>query len=406
MRVLLLTQLFDPENVIKGLSFAKGLVSRGHEVEVVTTFPSYPGGRIYPGYKMRWRQVENIDGVRVVRVFSYISHGRSAFKRLMSYASFSSFALLYSLFGAKRPDVIYSYYPPVVGGSAAAILGFVQRRPMIYDVQDLWPEALVATGMVQSPRLIGVIEAMVTWIYRRAAAVVVLSDGYKSSIERKGIPAKKVFRIYNWCDESRLVRKTPAARSAGEWFNITYAGNLGSAQALDHVLEAAALVQERADNKVRFVFVGEGVEKTQLQNNARTLGLKNVLFVPQVAPEKVGALLDASGALLTHLAADPVFSITVPSKTQAYLAAGRPILMGVDGESADIIGRAGAGVVVSPCDPADIARGALELANKSSVELAALGEAARRFYENQMSQNNGIDRIVEVLNLVVADSKY
>lgn len=406
MRVLLLTQLFDPENAIKGLSFAKGLVLRGHEVEVVTTFPSYPGGKIYPGFKMRWRQVENIGGVRVVRVPSYISHGRSTFKRLMSYTSFSFCALLYSLFGAKRPDVIYSYYPPVIGGVAAAILGLLRRRPMIYDVQDLWPEAVVATGMIQSPRIIRPIESLVRWVYRRAAAVIVLSDGYKSAVEMKGVPGDKVFRIFNWSDEARSEWRTSpddSKENKCDRFEITYAGNLGAAQALDHVLRAAALLQESGDNKIRFVFVGDGVEKARLQDMASELRLRNVKFEKRVSPEKISEILGASGALLAHLAAEPVFAITVPSKTQAYLAAGKPILMAVDGESADIVRRSGAGVAVMPCDSTDIARGASELSKKSDDELAEMGEVARRFYEKEMSQNNGIDRTVEVLQFAVAE---
>lgn len=403
MRVLLLTQLFDPETAVKGLSFAKGLIRRGHQVEVVTTFPSYPGGKIYSGYKMQFRQVENIDGVRVVRVPSYIDHGRSGFKRLMSYVSFSTCALLYSLFGAKRFDIIYSYYPPVVGGITSAILGFLRRRPLIYDVQDLWPEAVVATGMIRSPRMIRVIEALVGWVYRRAAAIIVLSDGYKSVIEQKGVPCDKVFRIYNWSDETRLELYTQRVESDDDWFDITYAGNLGAAQALDHVLQAAALLQKWGNNKIRFVFVGDGVERKRLGDTASQLGLGNVIFKQRVAPEQIGEILDASGALLTHLAAKPVFSITVPSKIQAYLAAGKPILMGVEGESADIIRRAGAGVVVTPCDSDDIARGALELSKLSSNKLAELGGAGRLFYEKEMSQKIGIDRIVDVLNFAVAE---
>lgn len=405
MRVLLITQLFDPENAIKGLSFAKGLIARGHQVDVITTFPNYPGGKIYPGYRMRWLQKELIDGVTVFRVPMYVSHDRSALKRLLGYASFSFCALFYGLVKVRRPDVIYTYHPPVAGGIAAALLGMLERRPFIYDVQDLWPEAVVATGMVRSTRLAAVIEMLAGWIYRRAKAVVVLSDGYRQALVAKGVPSEKVVRVYNWCDEARL--HTSAADPAPEstWFDIVYAGNLGSAQALEHVIEAARVLRDHGQDKIRFILIGDGVEKERLKAKVEALQLENVLFKPRVPPEEIGKYLNAAGALLVHLAADPVFSITVPSKTQAYLAAGRPLLMGVGGESADIVRRSGAGVVVRPCDPEDIARGAIELASKTREELARIGLAGARFYDEYMSQRNGVDRVSEIVNKVADDGR-
>lgn len=404
MRLLLITQLFDPENAIKGLSFARGLVAQGHHVEVVTTFPSYPGGKIYPGYRMRVVQIEELDGVRVVRVPSYIAHSHSAVRRLLSYVTFSVSAFCYSVFAAKHPDVIYSYYPPMVGGVASALLGLILRRPFVYDVQDLWPEAVVATGMIRNQRIIGFIEHVLGWVYRRAAAVVVLSDGYKQALLAKGVPEHKIHRVYNWCDESRLKPANIGAVSGRDTFDIVYAGNLGAAQALDHVLDAAGLLQQRSDNRVRFIFVGDGIEGDRLKKKAASMKLDNVVFKGRVAPEAVGVELDSADALLVHLSDEPVFSITVPSKTQAYLAAGKPVLMAVPGESAGIIREAGAGVVSRPCDPQDIARAALEMASADSGQMHRFGVAARTYYEETMSQKNGVAKISQILSIVAVGS--
>lgn len=400
MRILLITQLFDPENAIKGLSFAKSLVSLGHEVEVVTTFPSYPGGKIFTGYKMQWKQVEYIDGVRIVRVASYISHGHTALKRFASYTSFSLAALLYSLVGAKRADIVYSYYPPMVGGITGVLISLLKRSALIYDVQDLWPEALVAAGISEKSAGFKVIEKIMKWIYHRSTAIIVLSNGYKQALIKKGIPAEKIHRVYNWCDESRIkVVETSNYlnnKNTSKNFDILYAGNMGAAQALHFVIQAAEKLQQMERQDIRFIFLGNGIELENLKKQTVSLKLSNVIFRGHVAPELVGAELQAADALLVHLASNPVFDITVPSKTQAYLAAGKPILMAVAGESAEIIKLACAGIVASPCNPADIAAGAISMADASSDQLLSFATSARKYYLENMSQMNGVAQISRI----------
>ena len=403
MRILLITQLFDPENAIKGLSFAKKLVSLGHEVEVVTTFPSYPGGKIFTGYKMRWQQVEYLDGVRIVRVPSYISHGHTALKRLASYASFSLAALLYSLIGAKRADIIYSYYPPMVGGIVGVLISKLKRCALIYDVQDLWPEALVAAGISEKSIGFKVIEKIMNWIYRRSIAIIVLSNGYKQALIKKGIPAEKIHRVYNWCDESRM-KVAETSNYFNNYkkssFDILYAGNMGAAQALHFVVQAAEKLQQMGRQDIRFIFLGNGIELENLKKQASSLKLTNVIFKGHVAPELVSAELQAADALLVHLASNPVFDITVPSKTQAYLAAGKPILMAVAGESAEIIRLANAGIVALPCNPVDIAAGAISMAGSSADQLLSFATSARKYYINNMSQMNGVEQISRIFSQI------
>lgn len=401
VRVQLITQLFDPENAIKGLSFVKELSSHGYDIEVVTTYPSYPGGRIYSGYKMRLVQVEEVDGVRVVRLPSHISHGKSAVGRLLSYATFSFSAFVYCLLFSRRPDLIYSYYPPMMGGISGALLSLIQKRPFIYDVQDLWPEALSATGMLKDKRIIRFLDSIISWVYRRAAAIVVLSDGYKSTLIAKGVPESKIHRIYNWCDESRIQKQSGTVYEVNEYFNITYAGNLGPAQALSFVLDAAKRLQDEGHKAIRFFILGDGIECNELKKQAASLGLNNVVFKGRVPPEQIGAELQAADALLVHLADEPVFSITIPSKTQAYMAIGKPILMAVAGESAEIIKKAGAGMISRPCSPDEIAKAALAMSKSSPAELASFGDCARNFYRNNMSQRNGVEKISLLINGLV-----
>lgn len=401
-RILLMTQLFDPENAIKGLSFAKGLSKLGHKVEVITTFPSYPGGKIYSGYHMRWCQIENHGDVRVVRIPSYIAHGKSASKRLASYASFSLAAFLYSLFFAKRPDVIYAYYPPMLCGIFAALMSILLRRPFVYDVQDLWPEALVATKMLQSNNAVMAVDKIISWIYARSSAIVVLSDGYKRLLVNKGVPKEKIFRIYNWCDESRLFVEdaTVTEDDLDKFFDIVYAGNLGAAQALHYVLAAADIVWQAGYQQIRFVFFGDGIESGCLKKIVKERKLQNVIFKGHVQPELMGPSLRKAETLLVHLADDPLFEITIPSKTQAYLALGRPILMAVKGESAEIVSQAGAGIVAKPCNAESIAEAAICLFESSTEQLRIFGKCAEEFYRASMSQKNGIEQVSNIVHTI------
>lgn len=399
MRILILTQLFDPENAIKGLSFAKALADAGHEVDVITAFPSYPGGRVYPGFRQRWRQVEQLaPRVRVTRVATYISRDLSGIRRLLGYASFSAMAFIQGLF-RERPDVIYAYYPPVVGGLAAVALGACRRAPVVYDVQDLWPEAVVAAGMVQEGPITRIIEHLAGFIYRRSAAIVTLSDGYRNALIGKGVAAGKVVRIYNWCDEARITVDDDTS-SDNKIFSVVYAGNLGAAQGLEAVVRAAAIVAEQGHSNIRFDFIGDGVEKSALRALAETLGLANVRFIDKVPPEQIGGLLGQAGALVAHLRDDPVFAITVPQKTQAYMLAGRPLLMAIAGESSEIVNRAAAGAVAQPGDSEQIAAAAIHLSQLPEIERQAMGTRGREFYERYMSQNNGVRQILDLLDKV------
>ena len=404
MRILFISQLFDPENSIKGLEFARRLKALGHDVEVVTTFPSYPGGKVFQGYTQSLKQVEILDGIRVVRLPTFVSHGNSAVKRMLSYASFGMVASLYSLFGAKKPDVIYAYYPPVIVGFAALLVGAFKQVPYVYDVQDLWPEALVATGMVKEGRVTRLVDRLCSLIYRRAARVVVLSDGYRRALISKQVTAAKVERIFNWCDEARMGQSTEDGSVVldKQFFNILYAGNLGAAQALGHVIEAAHLVKQHGNEKVRFVFVGAGVEADRLKARTKELELDNVQFFPQVPVDQVGGILKLADALLVHLADEPVFEITIPSKTQAYLMMGRPILMAVKGEAGRIVKEAGAGMVVEPCKPDALAQAALTMATLPQSDLDVIGERGRLYYQEKMSMENGVASVDAMLRKIVA----
>ncbi len=399
-RVLLLTQWFDPEPTLKGLVLARELVRQGFEVEVVTGFPNYPGGKLYPGYRIRWLQREVIDGVHITRVPLYPNHDQSAIKRVLNYASFGASALFYGLFMARRADVIYAYHPPLTVGIAAGLIRLLRRIPVVYDIQDMWPDTLRATGMLSNPKALNVVAAVCRWVYRRVDHIVVLSPGFKRLLAERGVPEGKLEVIYNWADEAALNAPQsqgdlPPALADASRFRILFAGNLGKAQALDAVLDATRLLQERGA-PVRWVMLGGGVEVARLQQRAADMRLRNLVFLPPVPMAEVGRYLAAADALLVHLRKDPLFEITIPSKTQAYMAVGKPLLMAVDGDAAELVRQSGGGVVAESENPQALAEAAERMATLSPDHLADLGRKAQDHYREHLALAVGARRFAAV----------
>jgi colanic acid biosynthesis glycosyl transferase WcaI len=407
IRVLLLTQWFDPEPTFKGLVFARELVRQGFEVEVVTGFPNYPGGKVYPGYKIRWIQRERIDGVEVTRLPLYPNHDQSAIKRVLNYVSFAASALFYGLFRAKRADVMYAYHPPLTVGLAAGSIRLLRGIPLVYDIQDMWPDTLRATGMLNSPRALALVGRVCNWVYRRVDQVVVLSPGFKRLLVQRDVPESKIEVIYNWADESALtspVGSLPENFPGGDRFKIVFAGNMGKAQSLDAVLDAALILQERG-SRVCFVMLGGGVELDRLKTRTQDLALNNVVFLPAVPMAEVGTLLNAADALLVHLRRDPLFEITIPSKTQAYMAVGKPLLMAVNGDAADLVKQSNSGVTAESERPLALAEAAQCLADMAASELGAMGVRARQFYQEHLGLAVGAGKFGDMFHALARRAK-
>ncbi len=398
MRILLLTQWFDPEPTYKGLFFAKELQKHGFEVEVLTGFPNYPGGKIYSGYKTHFYKKEVIEGVLVTRVPLYPSHDQCEIGRVLNYVSFAVSALVYGVLRAKRPDVVYAYHPPLTVGIAVSLIRLFRRVPVVYDIQDMWPDSLRATGMVSNSRALDIVGTICKAVYRSVDRIVVLSPGFRKLLVERGVPEKKVDVIYNWCDEASMgnpVGFLPKDFPGSESFPIVFAGNMGKAQALDAVLAAAEIVQKKAP-EICFVFIGGGVEVDNLKRIVQEKKLHNVRFFQAVPMAEIGGVLAKADALLIHLRKDPLFTITIPSKTQAYMAVGKPLLMAVEGDVADLVKAAGCGVIAEPENPESIADAALKLFSLSSAERNAMAERSKEYYKSQLSLKIGVGKFAAI----------
>jgi colanic acid biosynthesis glycosyl transferase WcaI len=391
-------QYFQPEPIFKGLPLARALLDLGHEVEVLTGFPNYPGGKIYSGYRLKLYQQEVIDGIKVTRLPLYPSHSRSGIRRIFNFLSFGFAAFLLGPWFVKRPDVIY-VYNLVTLGPAWRILRLLYGSKVVVDVQDLWPESVSASGMMKSRIATQVLELSCRSQYKSANKLVVLSPGFKQNLTARGIDEKKIEVIYNWCDESSISVPEPNPEDAARFqfshrFNIVFAGTMGVSQSLDCVLEAANAV-ERELPDVQFTFVGGGIEVPRLRNKASNLS--NVQFLDPMPPSEIGTVLANADVLLVHLKDDPIFRITIPSKIQAYLFAGKPILCGVRGDASDLVQKSGSGVSFMPDDSDSLIKAVRKLRTMTSEELRIMGKTGRTFYESELSMAQGVHRIEKVL---------
>lgn len=400
MRILFIIQWFEPEPTLRGLPFAKELVKLGHKVQVLTGFPNYPEGKLYEGYRIKLLQREIMDGIPVVRVPLYPSHDRSSIGRIANYVSFALSAAIIGPWAINHADVAYVYHPPPTTYFPACVIRLLRRIPLVYDIQDFWPDTLAASGMFRSKFGLWLVDRYCRLFYRAASKIVVLSPGFKEKLCKIGVPRDKIEVIYNWCDDSNIypVEREPALADklglAGR-FNIMFAGNMGRVQALDAVLDAANIVQPKYPH-VQFVFIGGGVEADNLKQRAKELHLNNVLFLERRPMSEIGAILSLADVLLVHLKDDPLYKITIPGKTQTYLSVGKPILIGVGGDATDLVMKAKAGLACEPENPQSIAEAVGKFQAMSEAEIAAMGENGKRFYQQELALAIGAKRLEKV----------
>ena len=396
MRILLLSQWFQPEPAFKGLPLAKALRDRGHEVEVLTGFPNYPGGRVYPGYRIRPWQRDNMEKIRINRVALYPSHDRSGLRRITNYLSFGLSAATIGSLLIKRPDVIYAFNL-VTLSLATNLLKVRFRCPVVFDIQDLWPDSVADSKMLNSRFLLRILCRWSTFAYGSATHLITLSPGMKDEIVKRGIDQSRVSVVYNWCNEEYtkpIPRDESLAAKYGlsGQFVVMFAGTMGVMQRLDVLLEAAERLVA-AESRIRFVFVGGGIECGLLKRIALDKHLANVVFIEKQPAENMARILGIADVTIVHLKDLPLFRIAVPSKIQAYMAAAKPIIAGIRGDAETIIRESGAGKVVAPEDSRAIADAVLEFYRMPEKERKTMGLRGLEFYRSNMSIEAGVDKI-------------
>lgn len=410
MRILFVAHFFQPEpNFFMGLPFAKELAKRGHEVEVLTGFPNYPGGKVFEGYRIRPLQREVLEGIPVIRVPLYPSHDTSGFRRTVSYASFAFSASTIGAALVKPADVAYICQGPATLGLPGAVLRVLRGIPFVYDLKDLWPDGPEATGMFTNQVAVWVAGEWCKFAYKCASKVVVCTPGFKRKLHQRGVPEDKVEVIYNFCDDSHIFhieRDPELAKSLGMAgkFNIVFAGNIGKAQALDAVLDAAGLIASDYP-RIQFLLIGGGIDVDSLKQKAIEMKLKNVVFLPRRPISEISAILALADVLFAHLKDEPIYKITIPSKVQAYMSAGRPILVAVGGDTNDLVTKAKAGLACEPENAESIANAVKKFHEMPQSKLDAMGANGKEFYNQELSFAIAVEKYEKIFESVVRRSK-
>ena len=391
MHILFLTDNFPPEvnaPASRTHEHCRLWVAAGHQVTVITCAPNFPKGRVFDGYRNAWRQDETMDGIRVIRVWSYITANEGFIRRVLDYLSFMATATLAGL-GVRGVDVVVGTSPQFFTACAAYAVGTLKRRPWVFELRDIWPESIKAVGAMKESAVIRWLERLELFLYRRAARVVSVTHSFKRSLMARGIAGDKIDVVTNGVDLSRFsVRPKDKALTQqlgldGK-FVAGYIGTHGMAHALETLLDAAELLRLAPDGEhIRLLLLGDGARKAELQADAQRRGLDNLVFIDSVPKEQVArywSLLDVS---VIHLRRTELFTTVIPSKLFECMGMGIPVLHGVAGESADIVRDAGAGEVFEPENVDQLVDGLLRLKADPALlhQYRSQGLASARRYD-------------------------
>ncbi|WIB00654.1 glycosyltransferase family 4 protein [Curtobacterium sp. MCBA15_012] len=396
LRVTIVTQYYPPE--MQGwipASVARGLAERGHDVTVVTAFPNYPFGRVFPGWKQRFRHAERDGAVTVRRVPIVPDHSSSALRRMVNCLSFAASSLTRTL-DARHADVVYVHSAQPTAAIGPMLWQLLFRTPYVLHVQDIWPESVTGSGFVRSARAAKAAQvALLAWLrrlHRRAAHVIAIAPGAARLLVERGSRDADTSVVLNWA----MHLPEPAARDRDGTTTIVYAGNLGPNQGLDPIIRAAARCRDLHD--LRFVFVGDGMAADDLRATASEIGATNIDFRPAVAREAMPGVHAGADFEIVSLAVAPMSPMTIPSKLQDALANGVPVIAAVSGDAAEIVREGAAGFVVDPSD-VDAIEAAFRAAHSTvGAERDRMAANARRVVEQRMHPGPAIDRIEQILS--------
>ena len=351
MKILFLTDNFPPEvNAPASRTYEHVCEWKkwGHTITVITCFPNFPQGKVYAGYKNQWCKTEMMDGIKVVRVWSYIAANKGFIKRTLDYISFSVTSFLMGLF--QHSDIIVATSPQFFTALSGRTLSYVKRIPWVMEVRDLWPESIKTVGMMKNNLWIRYFEQEERWCYQSARKIVVVTDSFKEILINRGIPAHKIAVVKNGVTTSLFVpqkKDEQLIESLGLKGKriIGYIGTHGMAHRLDFILHCAKKMQE---TNYHFLFVGSGAEKEKLLNLKANLQLGNVTMLDSVSKHDVVRYISILDVALIHLKKSPLFETVIPSKIFENASMEIPILLGVEGEAKEIIEHYGAGLCFEP----------------------------------------------------------
>lgn len=407
MRVLIWTQYFWPEYFHIN-AVARSLKAQGIEVTVLTGKPNYPEGKIFDGYKAMGIQQEEYSGIEVIRI-PLRQRGKNSGKGMaLNYLSFIVSGYLfgpYALRGRKF-DAIFVYAPsPLLQALPAVYVSWLKRAPLVLWVQDIWPDALVATGFIKSRWVLGMVGLAVRYIYRFSDSILIQSEGFRASVERWTNHKERIRFFPNSAEDTspdftKPTMNVQLAEEVAASFSVVFAGNIGTAQSCETIIEVAKLLQSVP--AIKFYLVGSGSMADSVSENIVDGRLKNVAMTGQVPAEDMPLIFASASVLLLTLRDDAALSSTIPSKLQSYLAAGKPVIASCNGEAASVVTKANAGLACPAGDASALADAVLKLFQMTPEERVRLGENGRAHFEAHYRLQSRVTELVTHFDDVVA----
>lgn len=406
--VLFVTPYYPPEKTppaIRINGIAKGLLKRGYQVTVLTTFPNFPSGVVAPEYRGKVITREVNDGIHVVRVWSYITPNKGFLRRILAQLSFGCIAPLLGWKHIGRPDVIIVESPPLFNAIGGRLLAWGKRCPFIFTVADLWPDAAIELGVLCNPLFIRLARWLERSTYQKARFIWAVTAGIRKRLVARGIPAERVFLLTNGVDTTQF-RPIPQAQARAElgWddrFTILYAGTHGLVYGLEILLDVAERLRDYPD--MHIIFVGDGVTKADLMEKARERHLHNVTFLDAQPHERMPLLLNAADVCPIPIRKLPIANITLPAKMFEIMACARPIVLGLDGEARKLAEQdARAALYVEP-ENVDALLAALLYLREHPAVAAALGERGRAFVMEHFDRQHLISILEEHINALSSE---
>jgi glycosyltransferase involved in cell wall biosynthesis len=395
VNILIVSQYYHPEPVQLPPDIASGLRARGHHVQVLTGFPNYPNGIVFPGVRQRWRLREVVDGIDILRVPLFADHSHRAWARALNYLTFAlSSATAWS--ASRQSDVIYIYATQMTPALGPWLWRIAGGAPYVLHVQDLWPDTLIESSLARGRRTSGVLEkGVASWlnkVYQLASAVIVIAPSMKRILANRGVPQERVHLVYNWAHA--VMAENKKVDSNHFTTEVIYAGNLGEMQDLETAVLAAA---EVSDCNFNLTLIGDGLMKPHLMKLARQLGITNVKFEESIPQNRMAYVYAKAHFGLVSLKNRKVFSATVPSKFQAILAHGLPVITSVQGDVRSITEKYGLGFTADSESVEDLARAFRQAAASSPEERGQMAAQAKLTARQLFSFDSALDSIETIL---------
>lgn len=401
MNILFLSHYFPPEvNAPASRTFehCREWVAAGHNVTVISCFPHHPAGEIYPGYKNKLYSVEEVQGISLVRVFTYVTANEGTVKRTLNYLIYMFAATIASFFVCK-PDIVVTTSPQFFNGLAGYFVSRMRRIPWVLEVRDLWPESILAVGAITNKRVINILESVEEFIYRKADHIVSVTASFEQHIREVSGSKTPITVVRNGVNTSDYFATESSASLLKQLdlqgkFVAAYVGTHGIAHGLEVLLDAAELLIPHS--QIVILFIGDGAERDRLQEQVKTRGLSNVRMLGQQPKERMRELWGVTDISLVVLRRLALFKAVIPSKIFESMAMGKPIILGVEGEVKEIIDQSKAGVAVTPESAVDLAEIILDLSQNPSL-MNSMSSAGPIFVKEHFERK---DLAMEMLNVL------